>query len=40
MVLGLKAPLTDGGSQSVELKFEHAGVVTVPFVVSAKIPAR
>jgi copper(I)-binding protein len=37
MVKGLKSPLADGGSQSMTLKFEHAGAVTVPFQVKAKI---
>jgi copper(I)-binding protein len=37
MVMGLKAPLKDGGSQELTLKFEHAGALTVPFAVKAKI---
>jgi copper(I)-binding protein len=38
MVMGLKAPLADGGSQMLTLKFQHAGTVTVPFAVKATIP--
>ena len=37
MVTGLKAPLVDGGVQTLTLKFEHAGTVSAPFQVSAKI---
>ena len=37
MVTGLKAPLKDGGSQELTLKFEHAGTLVVPFAVKAKI---
>jgi periplasmic copper chaperone A len=37
MVTGLKSPLKDGGSQAITLKFEHAGAVTVPFEVKAKV---
>ena len=37
MVKGLKSPLADGGSQSMTLKFEHAGTVSVPFKAEAKI---
>lgn len=37
MVMGLKTPLVDGGSQEFTLKFEHAGEVKAPFAVKAKI---
>jgi copper(I)-binding protein len=37
MVTGLKVPLKDGESQTVTLKFEHAGTVTADFAVRAKI---
>jgi copper(I)-binding protein len=37
MVTGLKAPLKDGGSQELTLKFERAGTLAVPFAVKAKI---
>jgi copper(I)-binding protein len=39
MVLGLKAPLQDGGTQELTLTFQHAGKVTAPFQVKAKIAA-
>jgi copper(I)-binding protein len=39
MVVGLKAPLADGGSQELTLKFQHAGEVKVPFQVKARIEA-
>ena len=37
MVMGLKAPLKDGSAQQMTLKFEHAGALSVPFEVKAKI---
>ena len=39
MVTGLKASLSDGGVQTLTLKFQHAGTVMVPFQVKAKIAA-
>lgn len=38
MLTGLKAPLNDGGRQSMVLVFEHAGSVTARFDIKAKIP--
>jgi copper(I)-binding protein len=38
MIMGLKAPLKDGSTQAVVLKFEHAGTLTTPFRVMARIP--
>ncbi len=40
MVVGLKAPLSDGGVQTLTLKFQHGGTVMVPFQVRAKIVSR
>ncbi len=39
MVVGLKAPLDEGADQPIELKFAHAGTVTVPFQVRTRIEA-
>jgi copper(I)-binding protein len=38
MVMGLKAPMTDGSSQAVTLKFQRAGTVSVPFAVKTRAP--
>ena len=37
MVMGLKAPLTDGRTQDVVLKFERAGTVKAAFDVRSRI---
>ena len=37
MILGLKAPLVDGATQPLTLKFQRAGTVSVPFQVKARI---
>lgn len=37
MVMGLKAPLKDGGHAEMVLKFEHAGLVRVPFLAETRI---
>jgi copper(I)-binding protein len=39
MLTGLKQPLADGGEQKLTLVFQHAGPVTAPFRIKARIDA-
>ncbi len=38
MIVGLKAPLKDGGVQTLTLKFRQAGELKIPFQVRSRIP--
>ncbi len=38
MMMALKAPLSDGSTQAVTLKFQRAGTISVPFAVKNRVP--